>query len=179
MKFTQVADESDFTARSLYTLPPGHRWEQKAKATLIGDAAHLMTPHAGEGVNVAMEDALNLAHTIIRSVETEDTVNALDKEIRAFEDEMMTRATKVQQHSLANTKDMYLTPGAPYAGIDKWVRRAMAQELGWVVEIVLPLWFVGIVRRSFNWWYRVDEEWRMAAESSKLRSSIERDGRKV
>lgn len=156
VKLTQVADESDFTARSLYTLPPGHRWEHRAKATLIGDAAHLMTPHAGEGVNVAMQDALNLAHAIIRSVETEDTVNALDKEIRAFEDEMMTRATKVQNRSLANTKDMYLTPGAPHDVIDKWVRRAMAQELGWVVEIVLPLWFVGIVRRSFNWWYRVD-----------------------
>ena len=156
VKFTQVADESDFRARSLYILPPGHRWKHRAKATLIGDAAHLMTPHAGEGVNVAMEDALNLAHAIIRSVETKDTINALDKEISAFEDEMMTRATKVQNHSLANTKDMYFDPGAPHAVIDKWVRRAMAQQLGWVVEILLPLWFVGIIRRGFNWWYIVD-----------------------
>lgn len=156
VKLTQVADESDFTTRSLYILPPGHRWKHRAKVTLIGDAAHLMTPHAGEGVNVAMEDALNLANAIIRSANCEDVIDALDKEVSAFEDEMMTRASKVQNHSLANTKDMYLNPGAPHAVIDGWVRRAMAQQLGWVVEIVLPLWFVGIVRRSFSWWYKVE-----------------------
>lgn len=156
VKLTQVADESDFTARSLYILPPGHRWKHRAKVTLIGDAAHLMTPHAGEGVNVAMEDALNLAQAIIRSVEIEDAVDALDKEISAFEDDMMTRATRVQNHSFANTKDMYFTPGAPHTVIDNWVRRAMAQQLGWVVELVLPLWIVGIIRRGFSWWYRVD-----------------------
>ena len=156
VKLTQVADDIEIVARCLYILPPGHQWKHKAKVTLIGDAAHLMTPHAGEGVNVAMEDAVNLAHAIIQSVEAEDTVKALDKVVSAFEDEMMTRAAKVQKHSLANTQDMYLTPGAPHARIDSWVRRAMAQQLGWVVEIVLPLWFVGVVRRSFNWWYRVE-----------------------
>ena len=156
VKLIQVADEKDITARSLYILPPGHRWKHRANVTLIGDAAHLMTPHAGEGVNVAMEDALNLAHAIIRSVGNEDTVNILDKEVSAFEDEMMTRATKVQNRSLANTKDMYFTPGAPHTVIDNWVRRVMAQRLGRVVEFVLPLWFVGFVRQGFNWWYRVN-----------------------
>ena len=156
VKLTQVADESDFIARSLYILPPGHRWKHRAKVTLIGDAANLMTPHAGEGVKVAMEDALNLANAIIRSAKCEDVIDALDKEVSVFEDESRTRASKVQNHSLANTKDMYLNPGAPHAVIDGWVRRAMAQQLGWAVEIVLPLWFVGIVRRSFSWWYKVE-----------------------
>ncbi|CAD6582748.1 MAG: hypothetical protein ASARMPREDX12_001023 [Alectoria sarmentosa] len=85
----------------------------QSKGDLIGDAAHLMTPHAGEGVNVAMEDALNLANAIIRSAKCEDVIDALDKEVSVFEDEMMTRASRVQNHSLANTKDMYLNPGAP------------------------------------------------------------------
>ena len=156
VKLTQVADENDFTARSLYILPPGHRWKHKAKVTLIGDAAHLMTPHAGEGVNVAMEDALKLAEAIIRSAKSEDAIDALDKEVSVFEDEMMTRATKVQKHSLANTNDMYFNPGAPHAVIDSWVRRAMAQQLGWVVEYVLPLWFIWNVRKFCNWWYRVE-----------------------
>lgn len=156
VKLTQVADENDITARSLYTLPPGHRWNHRAKVTLIGDAAHLMTPHAGEGVNVAMEDALNVADAIIRCAKSEDVINELDKQVAVFEKEMMKRATGVQNHSFANTKDMYFDPGAPHAVIDNWVRRAMAQQLGWVVEIVLPLWFVGAVRRGFNWWYRVD-----------------------
>ena len=155
VKLTQVADDSDFNARSLYILPPGHRWKHRAKVTLIGDAAHLMTPHAGEGVNVAMEDALKLADAIVRSAKGEDFNNALDKEVSVFEDEMMTRATKVQKHSLANTKDMYLNPAAPHATVDNWVRRAMAEHLGWAVEFVLPLWLVGNIRKFCNWWYGV------------------------
>ena len=124
--------------------------------TLIGDTAHLMTPHAGGGVNFAMRDALKLADAIIRSTNSEDVINALDKDVSVLEDEMMTRATQVQKHSLANTKDMYFNPAAPHAVVDNWVRRAMAQQLGWVVEIVLPLWFIRNVRQFFNWWYRVD-----------------------
>ena len=139
LKLTPVTDDHDFTACSLYTLSPGRRWKQRAKVTLFGDAAHLMTPHAGEGVNVAMEDALKLADAIIRITNSEEVVDALDMEVSVFEDEMMERATKVQKHSLANTKDMYFNPAAPHAVVDSWVRRAMAQQLGWVVEIVLPL----------------------------------------
>lgn len=153
VKLTQVADETDFIARSYYFLPPGHRWTHKAKVTLIGDAAHLMTPHAGEGVNVAMEDALNLARAII---ENKDSITALDNKVSKFEDEMMTRAAKVQKLSLGNTKDMFFTPGAPHTVIDGWIRQAFAQQLGWLVEIVLPLWVVGIIRRSLLWWYRVN-----------------------
>ena len=153
VKLTQVADETDFISRSYYILPPGHRWTHKAKVTLIGDAAHLMTPHAGEGVNVAMEDALNLAHAII---ETKDDLTALDSEVSKFEDEMMTRATKVQKHSLGNTKDMFFTTGAPHTAIDSWIRRAMAMQLGWLVEILIPLWFVGIIRRSLSSWYKIN-----------------------
>jgi 2-polyprenyl-6-methoxyphenol hydroxylase-like FAD-dependent oxidoreductase len=49
--------------RMLYTLPADHRWETRPNFTLIGDAAHLMLP-SGEGVNLAMINALELAEDI-------------------------------------------------------------------------------------------------------------------
>ena len=145
----ESTDNEQIVTRNLYILPIGHEWKSKPGVTLIGDAAHLMTPFAGEGVNLAMDDALKLSSTIIAAKRKGATAEALNKSIRSFELEMIKRAAPVAEVSSLNM-DMFFTPGAPQETIAPWVRRALSN--GWLIKLLLPLWFIKFSLRWIFWW---------------------------
>ncbi|KAK0639436.1 tetracycline resistance protein from transposon, partial [Cercophora newfieldiana] len=101
--------------RSLWQMPVGFRWEHCEGITLVGDAAHVMTPFAGEGVNVGMNDAMNLAKEVVQALRKEGgwTREALDAAVRDYELEMWPRSEKVARLSDELAKLYMFEPNTP------------------------------------------------------------------
>lgn len=105
--------EGKCVPRTLYQLPPGLRWEHQSGVTLIGDAAHLMSPFAGEGVNVALSDAMNLAGAIVKAVGEGGDQEVLDRAVKEYEEDMWPRAGKVALLADRLTKLWMFEKGTP------------------------------------------------------------------
>ncbi|BAV05384.1 2-polyprenyl-6-methoxyphenol hydroxylase [Filimonas lacunae] len=91
-----------FVPRPINCMPVDQYWEAQPDITLLGDAAHLMPPFAGEGVNMAMQDALELSECLTSNVYG-DVVTA----IGAYEKAMRARAGEKARESLENTRWMH------------------------------------------------------------------------
>ena len=86
--------------RPLLVCPANQHWEPKPNVTLIGDAAHVMPPYAGEGVNMAMLDALVLSKLLL----SEDMPSGA---ISAYEAEMFDRMRRMTEDTMVNTEMFY------------------------------------------------------------------------
>jgi 2-polyprenyl-6-methoxyphenol hydroxylase-like FAD-dependent oxidoreductase len=95
--------------RPQYCMPLNQTWEALPNLTMLGDAAHLMPPYAGEGVNMAMLDAVELAECLL-SDNYIDTQSA----IAAFETQMRKRASKTAAQTLESTATLHSPDAIDY-----------------------------------------------------------------
>ena len=94
--------EIPFIPRRIYCMPTDQNWNALPNLTMLGDAAHVMPPFAGEGANTAMLDALELSECL-----TSDQFNSLQEAISFYEINMRKRAAKAAQQSLDNGERMH------------------------------------------------------------------------
>ncbi|OJJ45325.1 hypothetical protein ASPZODRAFT_69672 [Penicilliopsis zonata CBS 506.65] len=136
---------------ALYMLPVDFKWPHRRGMTLMGDAAHLMTPFAGEGVNLALEDAMRLAEAIVaghqqhQQQQQQQQADALDEQIARYETAMFQRALKAQTLTRKMMQCMYFTERAPRTSIARWVVARAAYDCHPVLEPVIhPFLVAGV-----------------------------------
>ena len=89
-------------ARPQYHYPLDQSWTALPNLTMLGDAAHRMPPYAGEGVNMAMLDALELAECL-----TSDRFDDLAAAIACYEKNMLERTAEVTRITLQSTEMLH------------------------------------------------------------------------
>jgi 2-polyprenyl-6-methoxyphenol hydroxylase-like FAD-dependent oxidoreductase len=91
-----------FVPRPQYCMPLNQTWETLPALTMLGDAAHLMLPFAGEGVNMAMLDALELSKCL-----TSGEFSDLQSAFAAFEKQMLKRVAEAAKESMESAAALH------------------------------------------------------------------------
>jgi salicylate hydroxylase len=111
----------------LFAVRPVRRWH-RGRAVLMGDAAHGMLPHHGQGANTTIEDAITLSELLARAAECDlDTVLAHYQSLRRM------RTGIIQRRSRDTNQALHLPDGPALADRDARVSR-FPQDFGWIHE---------------------------------------------
>ncbi|GAB1614157.1 FAD-dependent monooxygenase [Mammaliicoccus lentus] len=91
----------DIKFRRIYKLPIGLTWATQPNITIIGDAAHFMSPFAGEGVNMALYDAYLLAESF-------KNFNNLTEVLKVYEQQMF-EITKIHAKESQDNLEIFFS----------------------------------------------------------------------
>jgi 2-polyprenyl-6-methoxyphenol hydroxylase-like FAD-dependent oxidoreductase len=107
---------------------------------LIGDAAHPMSPVGGQGVNIALRDALVAANHLCPALTGGGGPSAIDAAARRVRDERWPEIVAVQEMQRHQARILF----AP----DRWSTRLVNRLLPWLVRTGLLQW---LQRKEFRY----------------------------
>jgi 2-polyprenyl-6-methoxyphenol hydroxylase-like FAD-dependent oxidoreductase len=109
---------------------PLQNWT-RGRVTLLGDAAHAMTPNLGQGACQAIEDAVVLARCISENA-------TVSEALKTYESQRLRRANKIIRQSWRVGKVAQLESALACGlrnAIVKWTPAALqAKQLDWIIE---------------------------------------------
>lgn len=124
---TEMVGATDVGARwALHDLSPLERWHT-GRVVLMGDAAHAMMPHQGQGANQTIEDAIVLADCLTDADTASDLASALDR----YTQRRRKRTVAVQWLSRRTADLMHLPDGPQIARRDA-VFADLYSGLAWI-----------------------------------------------
>lgn len=116
----------------IHRLPPGGTWS-KGRCILVGDAAHAMSPHAGQGVSMALEDLFLLSRLL------EDHSRSLDQVRGKYEEIRRPRVDEISKMATQNGNSRKKT--GPWG---LWLKESLA-------SVALNIsWAIGLERLGFK-----------------------------
>jgi salicylate hydroxylase len=111
----------------LFSVPPLQHWS-RGRAVLLGDAAHAMLPHHGQGANTTIEDVITLAELLASSPPGE-----LEAVVRHYHLLRRARTRKIQRSSRVTSDLLHLPNGPALADRDRRMF-SFPENFGWIHE---------------------------------------------
>jgi salicylate hydroxylase len=109
----------------LFSVRPLLTW-RRGRALLLGDAAHAMLPHHGQGANTTIEDAVTLAELLADASPSE--LEAMAGHYQALR---RARTRKIQRSSRVTNHLLHLPDGPALAERDRRISR-FPEDFGWI-----------------------------------------------
>jgi salicylate hydroxylase len=125
---TEMIDAVPHSVRwALFVVRPLLHWH-RSRAVLVGDSAHGMLPHHGQGANTTIEDAITLAELLTQSGRSD-----WDAMMRHYESLRRARTRKIQRSSWVTNDLLHLSDGPALEERDRKVAR-FPEDFGWIHE---------------------------------------------